>query len=116
MSVYANESLMYDMVNNIISNAIKYNVQDGKVTIYCNSEGNKVIFKVKDTGIGISEKYKEKVFERFFTVDKSRSKNLGGSGLGLSIVKHIAKVHNAHIVLNSKENEGTELTVEFNLI
>ena len=114
--VYANESLMYDMVNNIISNAIKYNVQDGKVMIDCNRDGNKVIFKVRDTGIGISEKYKEKVFERFFTVDKSRSKNLGGSGLGLSIVKHIAKVHNAYIRLDSKENEGTEITVEFNLI
>ena len=66
-----------------------------------------------DTGIGIPEKYRERIFERFFRVDKSRSKETGGTGLGLAIVKHIAQVHNAPVELDSVEGKGTTITVHF---
>ena len=66
-----------------------------------------------DTGIGIPEKYRERIFERFFRVDKSRSKETGGTGLGLAIVKHIAQVHDATMELDSVEGKGTTITVHF---
>ena len=69
--------------------------------------------QVADTGIGIPEKYRERIFERFFRVDKSRSKETGGTGLGLAIVKHIAQVHNAPVELDSAEGQGTTITVHF---
>ncbi|WP_109840455.1 sensor histidine kinase [Schnuerera ultunensis] len=70
------------------------------------------IIRVKDTGIGISQEEQDKIFERFYMVDKSRSKKVGGSGLGLSIVKHIVKYHNGKISLTSKINEGTEVEIK----
>ena len=72
-----------------------------------------MILSVADTGIGISPEHQDRIFERFYRVDKSRSKELGGTGLGLSIVKHAARLHNAKIELHSAEGEGTTITVTF---
>ena len=107
-------SLIEEMVYNLIDNAIRYNKENGYVKISVKSFNNtRAVLSVEDSGIGIPEKYKERVFERFFRVDKSRSKETGGTGLGLAIVKHIAKVHDAEISVNSRENIGTVIKVEF---
>lgn len=113
--INANENMIFDMVSNILSNAIKYNKENGIVNISLKKTDKNIVFTVQDTGIGIPEKYKDKVFEKFFVADESRSKLLGGSGLGLSIVKHIAKVHNASIDFESEENKGTKFKVLFEI-
>ncbi len=113
--VYGNVSLLEELVYNLIDNAIRYNKENGYVKISVKDFNNKsVILSVEDSGIGIPEKYKERVFERFFRVDKSRSKKTGGTGLGLAIVKHIAEVHHAKISINSEQNIGTTIQIEFN--
>ncbi len=109
--------VIYEMIYNLVDNAIKYNKENGNVEIKINDllDSHKTILSVKDNGIGIPEKEQERVFERFYRIDKSRSKELGGTGLGLSIVKHAAKYHDASILLTSKENEGSTFTVVFNV-
>ncbi len=109
--------VIYEMVYNLIENAVKYNKENGIVSIKIEtiSESHRVIFTVQDNGIGIPEREKERIFERFYRIDKSRSRQLGGTGLGLSIVKHAAKYHNASILVNSKEGEGSTFTVIFSL-
>ena len=77
------------------------------------AEGGEVILSVRDTGIGIAKEHQERIFERFYRVDKSRSKAVGGTGLGLSIVKHAAKICGAQIEVESAEGEGTAVTVRF---
>ena len=104
-----NYTEIYELVYNLIDNAIKYNRQNGNVDIFIT---NKRI-KVSDTGIGIPEEDKHRIFERFYRVDKSRSKATGGTGLGLSIVKHIAEKHHAEITVESTLNVGTDITVAF---
>ena len=103
------------MVYNLVDNAIKYNVQGGKVDINLQNmmESNRVILTVRDTGIGIPEGEKDRIFERFYRIDKSRSKQNGGTGLGLSIVKHAAKYHDASILVNSEAGKGSTFTVIF---
>ncbi len=105
--------LLESIVYNLTDNAIKYNRQGGtvKVSVECLSDG--VCLSVSDTGIGIPREHQERIFERFYRVDKSRSKELGGTGLGLSIVKHAARLHNAKIELQSVEGEGTTVKVTF---
>lgn len=109
--------VIYEMVYNLMDNAVKYNRNGGTVNIKIESimDSHKVILTVQDNGIGIPEHEKERIFERFYRVDKSRSRQLGGTGLGLSIVKHAAKYHNASIMVNSKEGEGSTFTVIFSL-
>lgn len=109
------QPVIYEMVYNLIDNAIKYNIQDGKVEINLQSitETNRVILTVKDTGIGIPSGEKERIFERFYRIDKSRSKQNGGTGLGLSIVKHAAKYHDASVLVNSEVGKGSTFTVIF---
>ena len=109
--------VIYEMVYNLMDNAIKYNHTGGTVNIKIESlmDSHKVILTIQDNGIGIPEREKERIFERFYRVDKSRSRELGGTGLGLSIVKHAAKYHNASILLNTKEGEGSTFTVIFSL-
>ena len=109
------QPVIYEMIYNLIDNAIKYNKENGIVEIFIQNktESNRVILTVKDNGIGIPENERERIFERFYRVDKSRSKNLGGTGLGLSIVKHAAKYHNAQILLNSEVEKGSAFTVIF---
>lgn len=111
VSIKADYNHMMQLVNNLVVNAIKYNKQGGSVYISSNIIGNKYEFVVRDTGIGIPLEYQSRVFERFFRVDKGRSKKMGGTGLGLAIVKHIANYYKGNISLKSKVNEGTEINV-----
>lgn len=105
--------LLYSIVYNLCDNAIKYNRTDGKVDISVKNEAETVSLSVIDTGIGIASEYQERIFERFYRVDKSRSKEVGGTGLGLSIVKHAAKIHNAKIAVHSVIDQGTAITIQF---
>lgn len=98
------------LISNIIDNAIKYNKKDGTITISLKNG----IFKVKDTGIGISSNDLERIFERFYRVDKSRSKELGGTGLGLSIVKHVCNKYHFDLKVDSILNIGSTFTIDFN--
>ncbi len=98
-----------ELVYNLCENAIKYNKDNGSVNI----ELSEKTLCVSDTGIGIASQYTERIFERFFRVDKIHSRTAGGTGLGLSIVKHIAQVHGAQISVKSKPGEGTSFTVKF---
>lgn len=104
---------LYDLCTNLCVNAIRYNRPGGKVVLSCGMDGEHPYLRVRDTGIGIPHDAQEHVFERFYRVDKSRSKETGGTGLGLAIVKHIATLHDARIDLKSKEGEGTDIRVLF---
>lgn len=104
---------LYELLYNLIDNAIKYNTDGGKVEVAVAAGDDAVTVFVKDTGIGIPPEYQARVFERFFRVDKSRSKASGGTGLGLSIVKHIARYHHAAINLHSSVGEGTDISIVF---
>ncbi|MBQ4556323.1 MAG: PAS domain-containing sensor histidine kinase [Clostridia bacterium] len=101
------------LVRNLCDNAIKYNREGGSVKISLVNENGEAVLRVADTGIGIPKDDRERIFERFYRVDKSRSKKVGGTGLGLSIVKHAAKLHNARISLESETDIGTTVTVHF---
>ncbi|MDY3762110.1 MAG: ATP-binding protein, partial [Candidatus Onthovivens sp.] len=94
-------------------NAIKYNKTNGKITIKLQEVSNNVILSVKDTGIGIPKEDLDRIFERFYRVDKSRSKDSGGTGLGLAIVKHSLIVNNATIKVESELKKGSTFTVTF---
>ena len=113
VSVRGVRGFLYEMLYNLCDNAIKYNVEHGRVeiTVFQSEKGPAV--SVKDTGIGIPAEYQTQIFERFFRVDKSRSKASGGTGLGLSIVKHIAQYHHASIQLESQVDEGTVILLTF---
>lgn len=105
--------LLYSILYNLCDNAIKYNHKGGSLTVSVKRDGRTALLSVEDTGIGIDAEYQERIFERFYRVDKSRSKEAGGTGLGLSIVKHAAKVHNAEIELYSRKGEGTTIIIKF---
>ena len=105
--------LLDGMVYNLASNAIRYNRPAGTVELGCGIEEGVPFIRVEDTGIGIAKEEQEKVFERFYRVDKSRSKMRGGTGLGLAIVKHAALFHDATIRIESELGEGTCITVRF---
>ena len=105
--------LLEEMLFNLCENAVRYNKPDGSVIVTVGQEKGKAFFSVKDTGIGIPEADRERVFERFYRVDSGRSKQSGGTGLGLSIVKHAAQCHGAAIDLDSRVGEGTTITVRF---
>lgn len=105
--------LVEELVYNLCDNAIRYNKENGNVTVTVSPLEKGASVSVKDTGIGIPKKYQERIFERFFRVDKSRSKATGGTGLGLAIVKHIAQLHDAKLEISSEEGKGTEIIVTF---
>lgn len=105
-------SFLYEMIYNLCDNAVKYNVEGGRVDISVSGGKQGVAVTVADTGIGIPAEYQDRIFERFFRVDKSRSKASGGTGLGLSIVKHIAQYHHAAIELRS-DTGGSTISVVF---
>lgn len=105
--------VLYSIVYNLCDNAIKYNVPDGRVEVSVKPQGDRIRLVVRDTGIGIPADSQERIFERFYRVDKSRSKEVGGTGLGLSIVKHGAKIHSAEISLSSAPGEGSTFTLDF---
>ena len=113
-------SVIFEMIYNLVENAIKYNKNDGKVIVKVSkisenpsSKKQNVVLSVSDTGIGIPKNEQERIFERFYRIDKSRSKESGGTGLGLSIVKHGAKYHNAKVTLSSQEGKGSTFTIYF---
>ncbi len=111
--IIANKSLLDELLYNLCSNAIRYNNQGGSVVVSVCGEDRGVLLSVKDTGIGIPKEHQERVFERFYRVDKSRSKESGGTGLGLAIVKHIVVQHNAEMELISEKGRGTEVKIWF---
>ena len=110
---YGVKQMLDEMIFNLCENAIKYNVPGGKVILWVGNtpEGVKII--VQDTGIGIPKDQQERIFERFYRVDKSHSKETGGTGLGLSIVKHGAIFHHAQIRVDSEVGKGTKMEVIF---
>ncbi|MCL2604415.1 MAG: ATP-binding protein [Defluviitaleaceae bacterium] len=111
VQINANSRLIEELLYNLIDNGIKYNRENGSVTLYIREDGERCILSVSDTGIGIPPEHQPRVFERFYRVDASRSKQTGGTGLGLSIVKHIAEHHGGKISLESAENKGTKIEI-----
>ena len=109
------KTLLYEMIYNLCENDIKYNVDDGAISVSVKKTKDAAVVKVKDTGVGISQDQQERIFERFYRVDKSHSRASGGTGLGLSIVKHAAIWHNATIKVKSKLGKGTTFIVRFPL-
>lgn len=103
----------YELVKNLMENAVRYNEDGGHVFISVDEKTDKVTLKVKDDGIGIDEENQSRIFERFYRVNKSRSRETGGTGLGLSIVKHVAELYGAKLTLSSTLGAGTEITVSF---
>lgn len=109
--VCGSESYLIELILNLVENAIKYNNPGGRVDVLVTNGERNVILIVEDNGIGIPKEHQERIFERFYRVDKSRSKQTGGTGLGLSIVKHIVLYHRGSITLTSEENVGTKIVV-----
>ena len=107
--------LLSEILFNLCDNAIKYNRPNGSVTVTVAKEEKGIALSVADTGIGIPPEHLNRIFERFYCVDKSHSKETGGTGLGLSIVKHAAQYHGATVEVQSKEGEGTKFTIHFPL-
>lgn len=115
-TIMANRALMDELLYNLCSNAIRYNNQGGSVIVTTVRENGRIMLSVRDTGIGIPKEHQERVFERFYRVDKSRSKQSGGTGLGLAIVKHIVAQHHAEMILESEPGSGTKIEIFFSQI
>ena len=113
ITMRGSDILIYRMVYNLVENAIKYNHVDGQVIVTAYQEENHVHLSVEDTGSGIPEELKERVFEPFFRVDKSRSRELGGVGLGLALVREIVRVHDGSITVRSNPSGGTVFELQF---
>ena len=111
-TVLASRSQIIELFYNLIDNAIKYNVENGSVTVDISMDGGHAEISISDTGVGIPESAQSRVFERFYRVDQSRSKKTGGTGLGLAIVKHIVMAYDGNIELQSRMGEGTRVTVK----
>ncbi len=111
--VNANREMMHELLYNLCDNAIRYNKKGGTVDVSVEEKDTEIVLAVKDTGIGISKEHQERIFERFYRVDRSRSKLTGGTGLGLAIVKHIVAQHHAKLELESKKDVGTQIRVRF---
>ena len=107
--------LIYRMLYNLVENAIKYNRENGSVTVSAIKEKNKVILKVSDTGNGIDEAFREQIFEPFFRIDKSRSRELGGVGLGLAMVREVVRVHDGTIEVYTNKHSGTTFEVKMGI-
>ena len=111
--IEGNKMMMEELLYNLCDNAIRYNNENGTVLVDVHTDGEHVNLTVKDTGIGISKEHQERIFERFYRVDKSRSKSTGGTGLGLAIVKHIVEKHHAKLTLESEVGQGTSMQIVF---
>jgi len=109
--IMANRPMLFELLYNLIGNAIKYNNQGGSVAVTISQINDGTEIVVKDNGIGIDKSHHDRIFERFYRVDKSRSKKIGGTGLGLSIVKHIAMYHDGTVEIESENGKGTEIKV-----
>lgn len=108
-----NKEMLEEVVYNLCDNAIRYNNEGGKVEVTVKPIRGKIYLCVEDNGIGISKEHQERIFERFYRVDKSHSRATGGTGLGLAIVKHAAQIHHAQLKFDSEEGEGTTVTISF---
>ncbi|MCX7773979.1 MAG: ATP-binding protein, partial [Clostridia bacterium] len=115
VTITANRNRMKQLLINLMDNAVKYNKRDGTIWVWTENQKNRVEIHVKDTGIGIPEDKQTRIFERFYRVDKGRSREMGGTGLGLSIVKHIANLYNGSIKVLSEEGKGSEFIVSLPL-
>ena len=105
--------VLYEIFYNLVDNAIKYNQEGGKVSIWLKEEKRNISWTICDTGIGVAKEEQERIFERFYRVDKSHSRSTGGTGLGLSIVKHGAMLHRAKVNIESELGKGTEISIRF---
>lgn len=114
MFVYADKKEIFQVLNNLIVNSIKYGKSKGTTHIDLMSMDKKILIEIRDNGIGIESDNLPRIFERFYRVDKSRSRNMGGSGLGLAIVKHIIDAHNQNINVSSNYGEGSSFTFTLN--
>ena len=112
-TVWGNRQMLEELVYNLCDNAIRYNNEGGKVLVQIADAGRGTVMTISDTGIGIPKEAQERVFERFYRVDKSRSKSTGGTGLGLAIVKHIIAKLQAEISMESEVGKGTKISVTF---
>ncbi len=112
-NIHCNGSMVYGAIYNLVDNAIKYSPKGSAVHITTESDNEKAYIKVEDNGIGIPEEYQDRVFERFFRVDKSRSKEVGGSGLGLAIVKHSCMSNGGEVSVESEVGRGSVFTITF---
>lgn len=108
------ERLFKQAITNLLTNAIKYSTTD-KIDISLNKGNNFIVISIKDYGIGISKEHKDKIFEKFYRIDKARSRKSGGTGLGLSIVKNIIELHNGTIELITEPNQGCEFIIKLPL-
>ncbi|SLB67666.1 signal transduction histidine kinase [Mycobacteroides abscessus subsp. massiliense] len=112
--IEAHENKIAQVITNLLSNAINYSSEDNKVIVRVYRNDNKVYLEIQDYGIGISETDQKRIFERFYRVDKARSRDSGGTGLGLSITKHIVEAHNGRIDVKSAPGKGSIFKVLFN--
>ena len=110
-TVRGDETQLVSMFTNLVDNAIKYTPPGGRVEVTGGMQGSGIVIQIADTGIGIPEEELSRIFERFYRVDKARSKATGGTGLGLSIVKHVAENHGGHLTVESTPGEGSMFTV-----
>ncbi|GEN45878.1 two-component system histidine kinase PnpS [Alkalibacillus haloalkaliphilus] len=111
LQIHADYYRLYQLALNLISNSIQYTNEGGDITLTIEKDGDNVLIEVQDNGIGIAEKFHNRIFERFYRVDKARSRHSGGTGLGLSIVRHITEAHDGQIQIESREEEGTTIKV-----
>ena len=111
--IVGNEPLMEQMIYNLVENAIRYNEEGGQVLVEVGENGGEVVVRVSDDGPGIPVEAREKIFERFYRLEKSRSKETGGTGLGLAIVKHGALRHRGSIEVGGEEGQGAQFTLRF---
>jgi len=116
VEVLGDREALFQSVNNLLDNAIKYNSEKGVVTLHLHIEGENAVINVQDTGIGIEPLEQHRIFERFYRVDKARSRQLGGTGLGLSIVKHTALAHGGQLSVESIPGTGSTFQISIPLI
>lgn len=112
-TIYGIRRYIYEIIYNLCDNAIRYNTENGNVSISIYKEEESSVVSVSDTGIGIAPEHQNRIFERFYRVDKSHSKETGGTGLGLSIVKHAVQYHSGKITIHSEIGKGTTVIVRF---
>jgi len=110
-SVWADAEALDQILDNLVDNAIKYTPEGGRITVRRQARGDHLCLEVEDTGIGIPERDLPRIFERFYRVDKARSREMGGTGLGLSIVKHLAQAMRGTVRADSSLGHGTTFTI-----
>jgi two-component system phosphate regulon sensor histidine kinase PhoR len=111
LTLRADEARLHEVLHNLLENAVKYSHQNGQILLRARERGSEVVLSVSDNGIGIGKEQLPRIFERFYRVDKARSRELGGTGLGLAIVKHIAQLHGGRVEAESELGKGTTIRV-----